>query len=42
MKVSFDISQELYDEIIKNGKKNGRSMAGEIRFQLTDLYGLEK
>lgn len=38
MKLSFDIDKSLYNMIIKNGKKNGRSLAAEIRFQLTKIY----
>jgi len=38
MKISFDIEKPLYNMIIKNGKSNGRSLAAEIRFQLTKVY----
>jgi len=39
MKISVDIEKSLHDTIIKNGKKNGRSMSAEIRFQLMKIYG---
>lgn len=38
MKISFDIEKSLYSKIIKNGESNGRSLAPEIRFQLTKIY----
>ena len=38
MKVSLDISTLLYDKALKNGIDNGRSLAGEIRFQLEQFY----
>jgi len=38
MKISFDLDQNLYDKITKNG----RSDSGEIRFQLKKCYNEDK
>jgi len=38
MKMSFDLNQNLYNNITKNAKDNGRSDSAEIRFQLKKLY----
>ena len=38
MKLSFDLDRKLYDKITQSAKKNGRSDAGEIRFQLQKIY----
>ncbi len=38
MKLSFDLDQNLYDDIEKSAKDNGRSDSGEIRFQLKKIY----
>jgi len=42
MKLSFDIDDLLYNMIANNGKKNGRSIAAEVRFQLDIIYGDKK
>ena len=38
MKVSFDLPKSLYDKIVKEGGKEGRLVATEIRFQLEKCY----
>jgi len=38
MKISFDLDQNLYDDMTQSVKKNGLSDSAEIRFQLTKLY----
>ena len=38
MKVTFDLDKPLYDKVVKNGRKNERSMGAEIRFQLKKCY----
>ncbi len=38
MKMSFDLNSTLYSSIEKSAKTNGRSVSGEIRFQLNKLY----
>jgi len=41
VKVSFDLEKTLHDLVLKNGKKNGRSVSAEIRFQLKIVYGVK-
>ena len=42
MKMSFDLDKNLYGEIEKSAKDNGRSESGEVRFQLQKVYKEDK